>query len=949
MITPNSPEGFMRRHPVPRLLAALAFFATFSAPAPAFPAAGDLDPAFSADGLVQVGFGQGHDGYNALALQADGKTVSVGFGTWASDRDWVIARNEVDGSRDYGFGDFGWVRASLSTGLDVANAVVLQPDQKIVVAGESNGQFAVMRLNTDGTPDATFGTAGVFRHGPADGSQAWSVRGVALQGSKVILFGKYVPGTTPVIVTMRLNANGTLDGTFGAGGLVTNPILQYAEATCGTVMSDSRIMVGGWASDAMGRRAAVALRYQVNGTPDPTWSGGGSLYHFFGIGNLEAYDIAILQGGAQPTRVAMVGYADGVSTRESAVMLYSEGGIPVSGFGTGGVRRYTWNTTGDDVLLGIRILHDVVGNPSMAFLCGRSRANNTGAFHDVLVAQIETATGAAEPSFDGDGFAIVSWSGRDDEATDLVLTEPAKLILAGALAQAGDKADAFLNRRSRLNGANDASYYVNGLWGADYGDAPSRGVDAAVRPDGRIWVAGGHDGDTWDIALARLMPDGSPDDSFTFDGEQVHNGNGDDFVNAMALLPDGRVLVCGSSQFPAADQNFMLARFLDDGSWDASFDLDGWLVSGMDLSGQANDVLVQPDGRIVAVGYADAFGTTRARVTRFLADGAVDPTFNGTGHNVSNYDANYASWTAVARQSDGRILTAGFRRLDGFTNFMVARFNIDGTLDTSFGGVGYVHPQIANQGSVANAVTIRPDGRILVTGQAWTGAGAAHTIVRLLPDGSLDTSFGGDGSRLLYLAGGDGIDTGLLLDPAGRMYLSGAQEAGGTGVTDWSLLRLSHDGTYDNLWSGDGVALVPHLQPLGARAEEVVFDLGGKPVVVGQDGELMAIRRFDPGVATSAVPVEGATPSLQVSRPWPNPAFAGVTLAIASSARGPIHADVFDVSGRKVRTLAVPVLERHELTWDLADDGGAPVPDGVYFVRIESAGNRVTRRVAVTR
>src|SRR5690348_10285659 len=119
----------MRRYPATRAaLAALPSILMLAlAPAPAFPAAGDLDPTFSGDGLAQVGFGQGHDGYNALAVQADGKTVSVGFGTWASDRDWVIARNEVGGSRDSGFGTFGWVRGSLSTATDVANAVVIQP------------------------------------------------------------------------------------------------------------------------------------------------------------------------------------------------------------------------------------------------------------------------------------------------------------------------------------------------------------------------------------------------------------------------------------------------------------------------------------------------------------------------------------------------------------------------------------------------------------------------------------------------------------------------------------------------------------------------------------------------------------------------------------------------------------------------------------------------------
>ncbi|HEX7877836.1 MAG TPA: FlgD immunoglobulin-like domain containing protein [Candidatus Eisenbacteria bacterium] len=942
----------MRRYLAIRAeLAALVLLILPLAPSPAFPAAGDLDPTFSGDGLVQVGFGQGHDGFNAIAAQADGKTVSVGFGTWASDRDWVIARNEVDGSRDVTFGNFGWVRESLSTSLDVAYAVLVQPDGKIVVGGESNGQFAVMRLNTDGTPDGTFAVGGLFRHGPAGGGQAWVVRAMALQGTRIILFGKYLPGLTPVAVTMRLNANGTVDGSFGSGGLVTTSILTYGEATSGLVMPDSRILVGGWGADATNRRAVAALRYQANGAPDLTWATTGQVTRYVGTGSSEAFEIAYLTGGTHQTRVALAGRTDGLTGKDALVVMYNDAGAPLGAFGTGGARTYPV-ASGDDAFVAMTLIVDALGNPSVACLCGSTRINNSGAFQDALVARIDTMTGTPDVGFDGDGFAIVAYSGGDDSATDIILAAPDKLILGGLYAQAGTKADAFLNRRSRATGANDASYYVNGIWNADYGDAPSRAVEAAVRPDGKIWVAGNHDGDTWDIALVRLHPDGTLDDALSYDGKLVHNGNGHDYVNGMALYPDGRVLVCGSSQFPASDDNFMLARFLEDGSWDPSFDGDGWLVSGMDLSGPANDVLVQPDGRIVGVGYAVAFGVTRARVTRFLDNGAVDITFNGTGHNVRDYDSNYTAWNAVARQSNGKLVMAGFRHIDGIPHLMVGRFNTDGTLDGTFGGgAGYVYPMISPLGSVGQAVAIRPDGRILVTGQSWSGAGSSHTVVRFLSNGSLDTSFDGDGIRILSLPGGDGVDMDLVLDPAGRMYLAGSQ-ASLPAVTDWSLLRMFHDGTMDTQWSGDGVALVPHQQLYNARAEDVVLDGSGRPIMVGQDGEFMAIRRFDPGIATSSVPEEEGIPSLRVASPWPNPARLQAAISFELAEAGPVRATIFDVAGRRIRTLAdAPRLDpgRHDISWDLRDDTGREVAAGIYLVRVKSEANSSVRRITVAR
>ena len=228
--------------------------------------AGTLDTSFGAGGMsISQGIGEAFDG----ALQADGKILAVG----GSNGDFVVARYNPGGSPDATFGTNGVVTTDLGSTQDQAEGVVVQADGKIVVAGftqsASNGlDFAVVRYNTNGTLDTTFGTGGIvttdFDH--LDDQAA----DVALQSDgKIVVFGTVtVAANTTEFGVTRYNTNGSLDTTFGTGGLVTTDVGPFAGAQRMVIQPDGKIV-------AVGGNGFHLVRYNPNGSLDTSFGTGG--------------------------------------------------------------------------------------------------------------------------------------------------------------------------------------------------------------------------------------------------------------------------------------------------------------------------------------------------------------------------------------------------------------------------------------------------------------------------------------------------------------------------------------------------------------------------------------------------------------------------------------------------------------------------------------------------
>ncbi len=294
---------------------------------------------------------------------------------------------------------------------------------------------------------------------------------------------------------------------------------------------------------------------------------------------------------------------------------------------------------------------------------------------------------------------------------------------------------------------------------------------------------------------------GGLDTTFGTEGKATTSAFGGS-PSAMALQPDGKIVMVGGDDF-----DFVAARFNTDGTLDDGFDSDGKVTTDI-LGGfspeEALGVAVQPDGKIVVAG-AGLLSPGTVLLVRYNPDGSLDQGF-GTGGKVISDFAGRASDVTI--QPDGKIVVAGTVFLSvgsDFGDFLVARYLADGTLDASFGFGGQLATDFGNVTNGAQNVVVQPDGEIVVSGSSRNpgsnGVGIDHhtDIARYQADGQLDLSFGTGGKTTPAdrLLGND-----LALQGDGRIVLAGTVDTSvpptpPSSVTEFSVLRLDRDGSPD--------------------------------------------------------------------------------------------------------------------------------------------------------
>jgi uncharacterized delta-60 repeat protein len=273
-----------------------------------------------------------------------------------------------------------------------------------------------------------------------------------------------------------------------------------------------------------------------------------------------------------------------------------------------------------------------------------------------------------------------------------------------------------------------------------------------------------------DFALVRYNEDGSRDGSF---GTGVGANAGvvttrvsdvNDEITAVALQSDGRIVVGGRTGRLGVNafEDFVLARYNTNGSLDASFGANGIVITNFDTFNGFNtrdriyDIAIQSNGRIVAAGYSTVCNCTA--LARYNTNGTLDTSFSGDGKFSIMIGGNGDDARAVGIQSDGKIVTAGSMSIGGNSSeFSLVRLNPNGSLDSSFGTNGLVRSNLQPMGeSVALALKIQSNGRLLVAGRAGNNA----AVVRYDTNGTLDSSFDADGMLISSVAGRfTGIDT----------------------------------------------------------------------------------------------------------------------------------------------------------------------------------------------
>ncbi len=359
---------------------------------------GDLDTSFDGNGKKTINFG-GTDSANAVLVQSNGRIVVAGDGAAANS--FCVARLRANGAFDTTFGSGG--RRTIDFGGDSGSLLgaALQPDGRIVLAGRSDLQVAVARLNPSGSLDTTFSGDGKKLFSWGGFSEATSV--LVLPNGKILLAGFSGPEGGNIQVA-RLNANGALDNTFGTGGKAP---VDFGGDDFGLAMArqaNGRIVVAGQSSAG----GAVVARLRASGTLDPD----------FGVNG----------------RVTLPG--GGIAR---AVLVQPDRQIVVAGNASG------------SAMMTVTRLHP---------------------------------NGSSDITFDGDGTATIDFGSLADLAGDAVLQPDGKIVVAGSTQADEDVAIARLN----ANGSPDTTFGVAGKATVDFGVA-TFGFAVALQPNGRIVVA----------------------------------------------------------------------------------------------------------------------------------------------------------------------------------------------------------------------------------------------------------------------------------------------------------------------------------------------------------------------------------------------------------------------------------------------------------------------------
>jgi uncharacterized delta-60 repeat protein len=423
----------------------------------------------------------------------------------------------------------------------------------------------------------------------------------------------------------------------------------------------------------------------------------------------------------------------------------------------------------------------------------------------VVSGQIAQAVdGDLDPTFGTDGKVLTDFDHSTDIANAVAVQADGKLVVVGTTYQDNDFSDEdFAVARYNPDGTLDKTFGAGGKVQTDFPGLAAVASSVVVQPDGKIVVAGGAFllfTFAGDFKVARYNPDGSLDTSFGDGGIVTTTFPEGSYAFDVALQADGKIIAAGTvfvdfNPGESSNTDFALARYNPDGTPDVTFGNGGQVSTDfLGLEDDAFSILIQLDGKIVAVGSANDPATFYDfAAVRYLSNGSLDTTFGVAGKVHTDFgDQNFDRARSAALQPDGRIVAAGFAisQNGGVQNFAVARYTSNGVLDTSFGTGGMTQIDFGNCCQGATKVLLQSDGKIItVGGSNGESPEDDFLLARLTADGSLDPTFGVGGKVRTSFGDLNGGANGAVFQPDGKIVAVGFQATGLELFADFALAR----------------------------------------------------------------------------------------------------------------------------------------------------------------
>lgn len=716
-----------------------------------------------------------------------------------------------------------------------------------------------------GDPDLSFNGTGTQTLGFGGGDDR-ARAGITQPDGKLLLAGASGYFSENTFSLVRLGTNNIPDPTFGNSGTVVTPVgaqglpFSIAQINAIRLQTDGRIVVAGSAYTGTNQSAFTLVRYHTNGALDTTFgtNGTGIVYTDFPFG--AVIRAMSLQGDGKIVVAGYTVYAGGnAGQRAVALARYQTNGTLDTSFGAGG----TQITTGVDGYTGAHAMLIQSDGKILAVGIGIGPGHNGTDF----ALYRYTTNGVLDPAFGGGTGKVYTQihtnaSNHADSAEavaiqfgNFTVQNPDKIVVAGTYRNfniPGHQVVALT--RYHMDGTLDATFGNNGivtniLTGLE---TPVGLVVQGQLNQPRRIIVGGYGFPTGSnyVFLSRYTASGAFDTTF---GGQGTGRNIVSFPTALDLdahalvLNGGRFLVVGNLERPSGDLDFSAVGFNGDGTLDTNYGAGGVVTADIaDRESSAQAVAIQADGKVLVVGRAEG-GSPSLAIARFNPDGSLDPTF-GVNGRVKGLLNGSGEAKAVLTQPDGKVVIAGAAYGSTGSDMALLRLLPDGTLDPSFGSNGVVTTSFFSADEIANAVILQPDGKLLVTGSADVGGGNQDiAVARYHANGALDNSFDGDGKVTTAVGPAGDQASAIRLQSDGKIVVAGVSYI--NGQPDFALVRYQSNGALDNSFGSFGRVATDIASGSLDVALGMTLGPGGKIIAAGYSqtvgGIDVAVARYN--------------------------------------------------------------------------------------------------------
>ncbi len=685
---------------------------------------GTLDKSFGTNGFVKTVLNGNGNTLLAYAkncfIQGDGKMLVI----VELNATVVINRRLANGNIDSSYGTNGF-----SVPVNINQPVgAIQNDGKIVIAGSTintNSDFILARYNTNGTLDASFGIGGVSITDA--GSTSDVPNAVAIEGNgKIIAGGQSYVGGISQFALIQYNSNGVPDPFFGTNGVVITNFGNSCNINSIAIQTDNKIIAAGNYFNGSANDFAIA-RYKTNGSLDLSFNTTGLVTSNFG-------------------------YSDNAT----AVAIQSNGKIVVGGYFT-----------------------DASSNNH--FEVARYNAN-----------------GSTDLSFNNSGLLTTTFGYPEEYLTAIGIQKNGKIV-AGGYTNDNNGVQDYALVRINNNGLIDSSFGINSQVKTSITSTDV--LNFLVLPnDGNI-IAGGNSytGSTYEFTLVQYENDGSLSTAFGSDGKLLGYYPDKDLSYLDVLIQKDGKLLTDAQTNDGTNFGNLLYRFNSNGTKDLTYGQKGSAVTSGVYS------VMQSDNKVVEAGFQNSMNGGEIVMTRYKTNGSIDSTYGTNGSTISDFFGGNEYEGPAVIQKDDKVIVVGYIYNNVGSDLLIARYNTDGTPDESFGNGGAVVSDIQPY-DFAQSVAIGPDGKLVVGGYGFNASfQIVMTVSRYNINGSPDSTFGQNGSFTIA-AGVQAFTGSVAIQNNGKILLDEQVSYDYSTYTNY-LSRYKLNGTLDSSFGQNGTII----------------------------------------------------------------------------------------------------------------------------------------------